>query len=94
MTIQPTIPAPEQLAAELTGYVRDRFLQGDADVALTDRSPLLEWGVLTSLNTVILLTHIREAYGVDVPPTAITAIHLRDTRSIAALVADLADRDR
>ncbi len=90
MTIQPTIPAPAQLAVELTGYVRDQFMQGDDDVALTDKSPLLEWGVLSSLNTVILLTHIRETYGVDVPPTAITASHLRDTRSIAALVADLA----
>lgn len=94
MTIQPTIPAPAQLAVELTGYIRDRFMQGDDDVALTDESPLLEWGVLSSLNTVILLTHIRETYGVDVPPTAITASHLRNTRSIAALVADLADHAR
>lgn len=91
MTIQPTIPAPDKLAAELTSFVRDRFLQGDEDVALTDRSPLLEWGVLTSLNTVALLGHIRDAYGVDVPPTAITAKHLRDVHSIATLVADLAD---
>lgn len=94
MTIRPTTPVPEQIAGELTDYVRERFLQGDDDVALTVESPLLEWGVLSSLNTAVLLTHIRDAYGVDVPPTAITATHLRNTRSIAALVAGLADAGR
>lgn len=90
MTVKQTIAAREQLAGELTEYVRATFLGGDDDSALTSQSPLLEWGVLTSMNTALLLTHVREAYGVDVPPTAITAKHLRDTDSIAALVRDLA----
>lgn len=90
MTAPHTALAPhDQLAAELTEYVRAAFLDGDDDTALTTRSPLLEWGVLTSMNTALLLTHVRETYGVDVPPAAITAKHLRDTDSIAALVRDL-----
>lgn len=90
MTIPQTTASREQLADELTDYVRATFLEGDEDTALTSRSPLLEWGVLSSMNTALLLTHVREAYGVDVPPAAITAKHLRDADSIAALVRDLA----
>ncbi len=90
MTIQQAIPPHEQLARELTAYVRTTFLQSDEDTTLTSRSPLLEWGVLTSMNTALLLTHLRETYGVDVPPAAITAKHLRDTHSIAALIRGLA----
>jgi len=90
MTTSQTTASHEQLTDELTAYVRATFLGGDEDTALTSRSPLLEWGVLSSMNTALLLTHVRETYGVDVPPTAITAKHLRDTDSIAALVRDLA----
>ena len=89
MTIQQTNAVHEQVAVELTAYVRATFLGGDDDTALTPQSPLLEWGVLTSMNTALLLTHVRQTYGVDVPPSAITAKHLRDTDSIAALVREL-----
>lgn len=91
MTAKLSTLTHQQLSDELTEYVRAKFLEGDGDAALTSESPLLEWGVLTSMNTAVLLTHVREAYEVDVPPTAITATNLRDTASIAALVGDLAD---
>ena len=81
----------DALVDELVRYVRDAFVDGDPDGSLTADTPLLEWGVLTSMNTAMLLTHIREHYGVDVPPTAITATHLRDVNSVAALVRDLAE---
>jgi acyl carrier protein len=89
MTIQQTNAVHEQVAVELTAYVRATFLDGDDDTALTPQSPLLEWGVLTSMNTALLLTHVRQTYGADVPPSAITAKHLRDVDSIAALVCEL-----
>jgi acyl carrier protein len=86
MSVQ--IQASDTLVHELSRFVADAFLNGDRD-ALTPEAPLLEWGVLTSMNTAHLLTHIRERYGVDVPPQAITATHLRDIASISALVRDL-----
>jgi acyl carrier protein len=86
MSVQ--IQGSETLVHELSHYVADAFLEGDRD-ALAPDTPLLEWGVLTSMNTAHLLTHIRDRYGVDVPPQAITATHLRDVASISALVCDL-----
>lgn len=84
------VPAEHHdIVNELSRYVRTSFLDGDRDGSLTPESPLLEWGVLTSMNTAHLLTHIRTRYGVDVPPQAITATHLRDLNAIASLVGDL-----
>jgi clorobiocin biosynthesis protein CloN5 len=92
MTVEQTnqaAPPQDALVDELVRYVRDQFVDGDPEGSLSAETPLLEWGVLTSMNTAQLLTHIRERYGVDVPPTAITATHLRDVNSVAALVRDL-----
>lgn len=86
MSVQ--IQGSDTLVQELSNYVADAFLEGDR-ASLRSDTPLLEWGVLTSMNTAHLLTHIRERYGVDVPPQAITARHLRDISSISALVTDL-----
>lgn len=74
---------------ELDRYVRQQFLDGDQDEALTPDSPLLEWGVLNSMNTALLMAHVHETYGVVIPPTAITAKHFRDLNSVADLVLDL-----
>jgi acyl carrier protein len=92
MSVHPLNPAAapphEDVVAGLSRYVADTFLDGDA-TSLTPDSPLLEWGVLTSMNTAQLLTHVRERFGVDVPPQAITAKHLRDLNAISALVRRL-----
>jgi acyl carrier protein len=50
---------------------------------------LLEWGILTSMNTAILLTYLREQFGVIIPPMSITASNFRDLQSISAMVTDL-----
>lgn len=81
----------DQVIAELDRYVRDTFLDGDEDEGLTPQSPLLEWGVLNSMNTALLMTHVREHYGVLVPPTHITASNFRDLESIAGMVVGLSE---
>lgn len=80
----------QHLVESLLDYVRSTFLQGDERNELDERTPLLEWGILTSMNTAILLTHIRETFGTPVPPDRINAANFRDVGSIADLVLDLA----
>ena len=41
------------------------------------------------MNTAILLTFIRDAFGVAVPPMSITATNFRDLQSISAMVRNL-----
>nr|UPI48953.1 acyl carrier protein [Micromonospora sp.] len=79
----------EQLSEHLIAFIRDRFLAGDPRDELTATSPLLEWGVLDSLNTAVLLTHIRDDLGVAIPPAKVSARYFRDVRSIAAMIDEL-----
>ena len=76
----------ELLATELRTYVQERFLDVDSTEQLTLTSPLLEWGILTSMNTAILLTHIREQYGVQVPPQDVTGHNLGTIDALATLL--------
>jgi acyl carrier protein len=79
----------KEVSEELIAFIRSKFLDGDPDRQLDQSTPLLEWGVLNSLNTVQLLTFIRDQFGVRVPATAINARGFRDVRNITELVTDL-----
>jgi clorobiocin biosynthesis protein CloN5 len=70
----------------LMEFIREEFLWGDDDRELTESTPLLEWGIIDSLRTALLLTHMREKLGVFVSPAKINARNFRDVTSIAALV--------
>ncbi|MEU6356327.1 acyl carrier protein [Streptomyces sp. NPDC047072] len=76
----------EQVATRIRDYIRVTFLAGDPGEELEDTSPLLEWGVLNSLNTVRLVGFIREELGVKVPPLAVSGSNFKDVRSIAEMV--------
>ncbi|HLL65107.1 MAG TPA: phosphopantetheine-binding protein [Micromonosporaceae bacterium] len=80
----------DDVAGRITAFIRERFLDGDARGELDERTPLLEWGLLNSLNTVVLLTFVRNELGVTVPPARINAHDLKDVRSIAGMVRSLA----
>ncbi|WP_049569192.1 acyl carrier protein [Nonomuraea sp. SBT364] len=67
-----------------------------ADEILEDRSampaadtPLLEWGILTSLSTMRLVSFIAQRYGVTVPTEEVVGANFRDLASIAGLVISL-----
>ncbi|MFI6468605.1 acyl carrier protein [Streptomyces sp. NPDC050528] len=70
----------------LTKYVSERLLGEDSASDLTDRTPLLELGVLNSLETSRLVAYIRETFGVRLGPTSMTAGNFRDLATIAGLV--------
>lgn len=59
---------------------------------LTSDAPLLEWGVLDSLNLARLLSFLAGTFEVHVPVECIVAEHFRDLRSIASLVERLREQ--
>ncbi|MGF1429067.1 acyl carrier protein [Kitasatospora sp. LaBMicrA B282] len=81
---------PAEIQQRITAFVRERFLDGDPKGELEETTPLLEWGVLNSLNTVVLLTYVRTELGVTIPPRQLNAKDLKNVRAIAAMVAKLA----
>jgi acyl carrier protein len=78
-----------EVVAELAEYVRTELL-GDRTAELGPTTPLLEWGILNSMNTARLLAHIRERHGVTVPPTYLVGNNFRDLSRIADMVVALA----
>jgi clorobiocin biosynthesis protein CloN5 len=76
----------DEVKLALIEFIREEFLWGDDDRELTETTPLLEWGIIDSLRTALLITHIREGLGVFVSPAKVNARNFRDVTSIAALV--------
>jgi clorobiocin biosynthesis protein CloN5 len=70
----------------LTKYVSVRLLGEDDAADLTELTPLLQLGVLDSIQTSRLVAYIRQTFGVRLPPSTMTAGNFRDLRTIAGLV--------
>ncbi|NRQ31669.1 acyl carrier protein [Nonomuraea sp. NN258] len=79
-------PSEENVTAELMTFVRTRFLDGDPGGELEETSPLLEWGVLDSINSAVLLTFLNERWGDDVDLETIAARDFATVRGIAAMI--------
>jgi acyl carrier protein len=71
----------------LTKYVSTGLLGEENAEDLTADTPLLELGVLNSVETARLVAYIRETFGVRLPPASMTAGNFRDLKAIAGLVA-------
>lgn len=80
----------DEFAEKITSFIRERFLAGDPKGELDENTPLLEWGVLNSLNTVVLLNYLRTDLGVTVPPRRLNARDLKNIRNISAMVGKIA----
>jgi acyl carrier protein len=74
--------------AVLRTYLMEEVLDGPA-MSLAADTPLLEWGILTSLSTMRLVSFIAKRFEVDVPAYEVTGQNFRDLDSIARLVESL-----
>jgi len=77
-------------AAALTAFIRERLVPRELQDRFDETSPLLEWGVLDSISTAVLLGFIRRELGVIVPAAQIEPANFADARSVAAMVRRLA----
>ncbi len=85
----PALPGAEAALQSLTRYVAEEILDGK-DIGLDAATPLLEWGVLNSLEIAKLIAHIKDHFGVSVPAEAVTADNFRDLGALTRLVVGLA----
>jgi clorobiocin biosynthesis protein CloN5 len=81
-----TIQTREGISSELLTFVRESFLAGDPEGELDVDTPLLELGILNSLNTALLVAHLGERFGVNVPLIDVTATTFKSVRSLSGLV--------
>ena len=73
----------------LKEYVAKELLEGQ-DIGLDETTPLLEWGVINSIEMARLVTFIENRWNVSVPEEMIVIQHFQSIESIAALVDQLA----
>lgn len=79
----------DEVTPRITAFISESFLDGDPKGELTESTPLLEWEVLNSMNSALLLNFLREQLRVDVPLSSINAANFRDIASISKLVSGL-----
>lgn len=78
----------DEIQATIKTYITKHLLRsGDAD--LKADTPLLEWGILNSMNIAKLMNFVRENIGVTVPPNAVTGKNFRDLDAIVSMVCAL-----
>lgn len=80
-----------EVTGQIIAFMRQAFLDGDPKGELNETTPLLEWGILNSMNTVLLINFVRDRLGVSVPPARINSRDFKDIRNITAMVLDLKD---
>ncbi|GHO89860.1 acyl carrier protein [Dictyobacter formicarum] len=82
-----------EVIEQVKHYIAEVILDGD-DTDLNEATPLLEWGVINSLELVGLLNFIRRQFHVDIPSEKVTAEHLANLATIAELIMDQASEVR
>lgn len=78
----------DEVLAELKKFVESRFLPEENEGIEPD-SPLLQLGILTSLNTTELIAHIHDRYGLFMPPEYIVGKNFKSLDTISKLVVRL-----
>lgn len=81
----------DEIAANLLIFIRESFLSGDSEGELDTDTPLLEYGILNSLNTAILIGHIRDAFGIELPLNDVTAESFKTIASLSVMLGNTTD---
>jgi acyl carrier protein len=82
----------QAVAGRLVEFVEQHLLDGKGVEEFTTTTPLLEWGLLNSIETARLVAFIRDDFGVRVPPTDMVSRNFKDVESITDLVTSLRAR--
>lgn len=77
-----------EVLASLKGFISREILDGK-DIGLDGSTPLLEWGIINSMEMARLVSFIHDRFGVEVPGDRITIAYFKDLDSIAGLVLEL-----
>jgi acyl carrier protein len=73
---------------QLKSYIAQNVLDGE-DIGLDETTPLLEWGVMNSLEIVRIIAFIDEHFHVEVPAERLDADSFSNLNAIANLILEL-----
>jgi acyl carrier protein len=75
------------IVEQLKRYIAQDVL-GGKDIGLDETTPLLEWGIINSLEIVRLLSFVRKQFAVDIPADKLIADSFTSVSSVADLVLE------
>ncbi|MGW3471699.1 acyl carrier protein [Saccharopolyspora sp. NPDC000995] len=75
------------VSERLLAFIRERFLQDDPASSLDGETPLLDWGIINSMNIAELLAFINSEFDHGVPSDAVVARNFRTVKDIATMIA-------
>jgi acyl carrier protein len=76
---------------QLKHYIANSVLDGK-DIGLDETTPLLEWGIINSMELLRLLRFIHQSFGVEIPFEKVTADDFVTIDAIASLVQTIAHK--
>jgi len=76
-----------QIIDGLRTYISEEVLDGE-DIGLEATTPLIEWGVINSMEIAKLVNFIHGRFGVDLPSDKITLEHFQSLDSLSRLVME------
>ncbi|MFC1505047.1 acyl carrier protein [Thermodesulfobacteriota bacterium] len=72
----------------LKGYISREILDGK-DIGLDESTPLLEWGIINSMEIARIVTFIENRFKVEIPQDKILPEHFINMTTISALVIEV-----
>ena len=75
----------EEILQQLVDYVAKEILDGQDD-DLDGETPLLEWGIINSMEITRMLAFIKATFGVEIPGEQVLPTHFQDLNSVTDLV--------
>jgi len=72
---------------DLRGYISTEILDGQ-DIDLDASTPLIEWGIINSMEIARLVAFIQDRFGVEVPSDKITFDQFRSLDALSNLVLE------
>lgn len=75
-----------EVRSKVRKFIAEEVLEGK-DQGLDENTPLLEWGVINSFETIRIKKFIQETFGVILAPGDLNAKNLKNISCIADLVA-------
>ena len=77
-----------QLKQEIRDYILTEFLPGEPADTLEDETPLVGDGILSSIDTLKLITHLEDTYQISIDAHEVVGGPLRTVNGIVALVEE------
>ena len=79
-----------EVLQELKNYVSHEILDGK-DIGLGDSTPLLEWGIINSMEIARMVSFIEDRFQVGIPEDKISPEYFMSLSAISDLVTELSE---